>query len=216
MYGNLGFIAQTRGHLTEARAHLEAGLACANEMGDRYWEGNARCNLGLLLYQLGNSDAAATELESALLVARSINYRRLEATVLCNMGIVAESRNDPERAVAWYGEAVTLGSALADAPLEGQFRGYLGLLLAKLGRADESELHFEKAAERAAGADPATLVMLHCQRAIAAAEQGDDSKRQEWLTRAERLLDPKQLTADFELSQAFYKARTGPTGADPS
>ncbi len=208
MYGNLGFIAQTQGRLADARAHLEAGLACASEVGDRYWEGNARCNLGLLLYQLGDPAAAAVELGNALVLARSINYRRLEATVLCNMGIVSEAQNDPDKAVGWFGEAVLLGSALADVQLEAQFRGYLGLALAKLGRTDESELQFDLAAEKAAtGADPAVLAMLHCQRAIAAAQHGDESKRQEWLTRSEHLVDPEQLAADFELSQALRIAR---------
>ena len=214
MYGNLGFIALTQGRLADARTHLEAGLACAHEMGDRQWEGNARCNLGLLLYQLGESKAAEIELEGALVLARSIGYRRLEATVLCNLGIVADDRGDPDRAERWYREAVLLASELADDLLEAQSRGYLGLLLAKLRRTDESELQFIRAADKAAGAEPATLAMLYCQRAIAAAERGDESSRNEWLAHAERLLGGDEQNADFELRQALQKARA--SRANPS
>lgn len=207
MYGNLGFIAQTQGRLADARSYLEAALECASEMGDRQWEGNARCNLGFLLYQLGDANAAAPELERALKLARSIGYRRLEGTVLCNLGIASEARSDPAGAIAWYRESIVVSSELGDRPLEAQFRGYLGLQLAKLGLTEEAEHQFDKAAEMAAaGAETVTLAMLHCQRAIAAAAQGDQINRRQWLARAEQLLEPDQLAADFELNQAFAVA----------
>ena len=64
---------------------------------------------------------------------------RLECTVLCNLGIVLEARGEVDDARVHYERSVAVAHELGDRRLEGQFRGYLGLLDARLGRFGESQ-----------------------------------------------------------------------------
>ena len=137
--GNLGSLYHNSGRLDEARQHYEMALHLAIKTGDRQWEGNTRCNLGLLHHEQGNQLEARSHLETALATAREIGHVRLECTVLCNLGIVTEAQGDLEAALAHYENAVAVARALGDRRSEGQFRGYLGLLYARLGRFHESQ-----------------------------------------------------------------------------
>ena len=64
----------------EALENFSKAAAIASEVGDRQWEGNARCNLGLVLHETGDQKAARQEAVKRathwLTLKSAINARR--------------------------------------------------------------------------------------------------------------------------------------------
>lgn len=211
LHGNLGGIALLEGRLLDAQMHYQQALGAMKEVGDRQWEGNTRCNLGLLLHQLGDDGSAWAELEVALKLARSIGHRRLEALTLCNRGIVAGALRDQLAALSAFAEAVQVAAALTDSRMEAEFRGYMGLALARLGRIAEQEACFGRAFALSPDDDPGARGLLCCQRAIAAALVGNEAERGEWCNRAANLLEPLNLPAGSHQLVALDAAKVAST-----
>ena len=208
LHGNLGVIERLLGRPDDALSHFTSAAAMARELGDRQWEGNARCNLGLLLQETGDLTAARAQLDAALVLARQIGHRRLEATTLCNLGLVTEAQRDLDAALAFHTAAVATAHEIGDTQLEGQFCGYQGLLHAHRGRATEAHAALDRGETLlASAAGPASLGLLLCQRASAAALLGDRPAALASLQRAERLLGPLAPAADSELGLALKLAR---------
>jgi predicted ATPase/class 3 adenylate cyclase/Tfp pilus assembly protein PilF len=205
LLGNLGGLLHDDGRLDEARALYEQALALAHEVGDRRWEGNARCNLGLLHHQQGHAAAAHAAFEAALTLAREVGHVRLECTVHCNLGLVLEA-GDPAAALTHHERAVTIAHDLGDRRLEGQFRGYLGTLDARLGRhADARVCLAAGEALLVESADQLSLALLLCGRAEAEHLAGDAQAAQRYVRRAQELAAQTRVGADSELGRALAR-----------
>lgn len=166
LLGNLGGLHLDQGHLKAAREQYDQALALAREVGDRRWEGNIQCNLGLISQEEGLLEDARVRFERALQVAREIGHASLEYTVLCNLGIVLEAEGLVEEATSNYEQAVAAARDAADPRSEGQFQGYLAVVYAKLGRADEAQACLSKGERMLLDmGDQLAYAVLNCQRA---------------------------------------------------
>ena len=166
MLGNLGLLLANQGRMDEAATHIEASLLIAREVGDRKWEGNARCNLGLLQHVRGRMSEARDQLAAALAVALDLGHVRLECVVRCNLGIVYEALADPASALTHYEAALQVARDMADRRSEGQVLNYLGLLHSRQGRFGPGREALD-AGERLLRevADRLNLALLLCSRA---------------------------------------------------
>jgi tetratricopeptide (TPR) repeat protein len=162
----LGAVYHALGELDQARIHYEQALVISSEVGDRRSEGNGRCNLGLLYQEQGRTVEARAQFDLALCIARETGHVRLAYTVLCNLGILLTDEEQFEQAVRHLEDAVKGAIASSDRRSEGQFRGYLALALAKMGRVDAAREMVGKG-ERllAALADRLSHALLLCDKA---------------------------------------------------
>jgi len=234
MHGNLGMVARSEGRIGDALEHLRSALRWADDVGDRQWAGNTHCNLGLLLHETGDGEAAIRHLGTALENARVIGHPRLEATVLCNLGLVETVRGDLLAAQASHAQAASVAARLGDRHLEGQARGYLGQVLAQLGRHEEGlvELGLAEALLRQLK-DPTALALVLLQTVEALLAGGDVARARVAMRDARARLDEMTEGLDPELAgllariqpmfeQADIGARTletdlsapSPSGAD--
>jgi hypothetical protein len=137
-----------------------------------------------------------------------VGHKRLEAMTLTNLGLVAEALSDDRAALSHHAEAAAAARTLGDLPLEGQLRGYLGLALARLGRAGEAQQELQSAESLLADCgDPLGFGLLLCQRAMACALSGEATAGRDLLERARALLAPLGLAENAEASQALAAAR---------
>ena len=207
LHGNLGGTAMLQGRADIARPHLELALSLAAELGDRQWAGNAHCNLGLLLHELGESEGARTELQAALQLARSIGHRRLEAFALCNLGLALRALKRTDDACAAVSEAVAVAQDLQAPRLEGQFRGYLGEMLAVAGKGAEALDCLDRAQTLLSGAsDLQATLLLQCQRATALAHLGQTAAANTALLAAQGLAAQHLTPVDSEVGRALATA----------
>jgi tetratricopeptide (TPR) repeat protein len=160
------------------------------------------------LHEIGEQDDALRQLEQALNLARAMGHRRLEATTLCNLGLVARAGQAHQEALAHFEAAVDTAVSLADARLEGQFRGYLGQQLSICGHAAQAERCLVQAEALLSGiGDLAAVALVLCQRCMGAAHLGDASAAAAALQRAEEMAANLGSEADFELARALRSAR---------
>jgi hypothetical protein len=124
------------GRVDEAETLFEAMPGNAERIGDRRWEGNMHCNLGMLHLGAAAPSAGTRRARSPRWRSRAMGHARLECTVLCNLGIALEAQGETGEGAERYEDAVQLAGELADRRSEGQFRGYLGLLLARSGHVE--------------------------------------------------------------------------------
>lgn len=206
--GNLGSLYRSMGQLDWARERFETALLLAQEIGDRRWEGNARCNLGLLHHDQGRTGEARSQFEAALRMSREMGHTRLECTVLCNLGIVVEAQGSLDAARDYYEQAVAAAHGLADHRSEGQFRGYLGLLYARLGRFEDAWSCLSLG-EGLLGAvsDSLSLGLLLCSRASAEDMAGKTTQAQVTLRRAEAIARNTTTGPESELGRALASLR---------
>jgi predicted ATPase/class 3 adenylate cyclase/Tfp pilus assembly protein PilF len=128
---NLGLVEANLGHRAAAKAHYDNAIAVARELGDRVWEGNLLCNLGLFKLEDGDTEEARVNLERSLILAREGGLSLLESVVLCNIGLLNESLEERDMAEAAYRDALRVARLRGDQRSQGQFLGYLGLLVAR-------------------------------------------------------------------------------------
>jgi tetratricopeptide (TPR) repeat protein len=177
-------------------------------VGDRRWEGNARCNLGLLHHDQGRSDEARSQFEVALQMSRAMGHTRLECTVLCNLGIVFEAQDGLDEARGYYEKAVAAAHGLADLRSEGQFRGYLGSLYARLGRFEDADNCLARGETLLKDvADALSLGLLLCSRAGTQDLAGDTASAMVTFRRAEELALESKAGPESELGRALQKLR---------
>jgi tetratricopeptide (TPR) repeat protein len=111
--GNLGNEHATLGETQEAIEYFERALNIAREVGDRRGEGASLNNLGNAYTNLGDCQKAFEHHERRLAIAREIGDHRGEGNALANMGQAAKGC-DPERARAYWGQALTILTAIED------------------------------------------------------------------------------------------------------
>jgi predicted ATPase/class 3 adenylate cyclase/Tfp pilus assembly protein PilF len=164
--GNLGLVRDEQGRSDEARHLYESALVVARELGDRQWEGNNLCNLGLLLHLQGDLAGARRSLDSALATARALGHARLECIALINAALVAGALGENVAAEALFDQALRLAIDLDDRHTQGQVRGNLGALFARLGRFEAARESLELGAALLGDvADPLSQGLLLCDRA---------------------------------------------------
>ena len=213
-HGNLGIVCHEQGRRPEALAHYRRAVALAMQVGDRAFEANSRCNLGLLLHELGDNTAAVDELAVAARTAHELGHRRLAHTARCNLAIVKEALGQIDAALDDYRQAIVQATALNDLHSEGQFRGYLALLLARQGRTEDAGRCFDEAAALlAATDDPAAQALLESQWAVAARLGGDLGRADGLQAHAESLAGLLSLGEDSEVRQRLDEARSIRAGA---
>jgi tetratricopeptide (TPR) repeat protein len=204
LLGNLGILLFGEGDGDEAEHVFKRCLAMLRRTGDRRWEGNMHCNLGMLHLERQRPEQAREELEAALAIARGMGHARLECTVLCNLGIALEGQGESAKARARYEEAVQLAGELADRRSEGQFRGYLGLLLARSGHL-EAGLSCLGTGERLLleASDEWSLGLLLCRRAEAEHHSGRTQDAAHALRRVEAIVLNASAAPNSELGKAL-------------
>src|SRR6185436_16031802 len=77
-----GVTPQSAGRSDQGRAHVEAALALARDLGNRRLEGGVLNTLGLLHREQGRMDEARAYYDAALPVVREVGDRRVEGIVL--------------------------------------------------------------------------------------------------------------------------------------
>lgn len=203
--GNLAILMHDAGDTQAALRLYEDALARTLLGHDRRWEGNTRCNLGLLLQEVGRDAEAEAQFSAALVIARDIGHAMLEATVQCNLGILLEARGALPLARDHHQQAVDLARRAGDKRATGQFNGYLGEVLARLGHVDEGMTCMAEgeAALREAG-DDTSLSMLLCQRALVDYLAGRQDEAQGKLVALQMSAESNQTG---ELSRGIDRAR---------
>jgi predicted ATPase/class 3 adenylate cyclase/Flp pilus assembly protein TadD len=206
--GNLAMLMHADGDVEAARSLYERAISLARQIGNRRWEGNTHCNLGLLHLEQGRSKDARDEFELALSMARAMGHVRLECTVLCNLGIAEEKGGDLAQARKRYEESVAMAVGLGDRRSEGQFRGYLGLLLSRLGLMDEalSSLCTGEQVLREADAE-ASLALLQCQKAELMLSLGRSQECAACLAQAEAFATRASILPESELGRSLARGR---------
>ena len=208
--GNLAQFHANLGHAEQARALYAQAVAIARELGDRQWEANARCNLGLLHFTEGRFAEAQADLEVALAAARDMGYAQLLSIVQCNLALVAEALGQPDDARRYHREAVDMARKLGDRRSEGQFLGYLGVLLARQGEHTEARacLVAGEALLRAVS-DRMSLGILLCARSEAEFRAGCPAAAEDALQGAGRLAaEIGSVGSDSELGQSLRATRS--------
>ena len=208
--GNLAQFHANLGHAEQARALYAQAVAIARELGDRQWEANARCNLGLLHFTEGRFAEAQADLEIALAAARDMGYAQLLSVVQCNLGLVAEALGRPDDARRHHTAAVEMARNLGDRRSEGQFLGYLGVLLARQAEFTEARecLAAGEALLRAVS-DRMSLAILLCARAEAEFRAGHPAAAEEALREASQwATENGDVGHDSELGQALRQTRS--------
>ena len=208
LLSNLGAIAYSEGRLDEAGALYERALPLVRTVGDRRWEGGARCNLALLHHEQGRHTLAREQLESALMLSRELGHAQLEATALCNLGLVADAQGDLEAACAHHEAALASIAALGDRRGEGQFRGYLGWVYARLGRMQDARDCLRLGEELLrSGADAPSLALLLCSRAMCECLGGNVAAARQLLVKAQEIALATGSAEASELGRALAAAR---------
>jgi predicted ATPase/DNA-binding SARP family transcriptional activator len=102
-----------RGHLTEARRHLEAVLPSAGDLDPLLLRRAQTAGASIALLQ-GDYEASAAFAERALDSARRTGEPRFVANGLSNLGAIVLAGGDPERAALVLEEAVQLAREVGD------------------------------------------------------------------------------------------------------
>lgn len=211
LLGNLGGLLHGSGRRSEARQFYEQSLVLIREVGDRRWEGNTRCNLGLLHHEEGRSAEARLQFDLALAMARAMGHARLECTVLCNLGILSEAMKSLPEARDHYQAAVDVAARLGDMRSEGEYRGYLGQVLASLHDSENAYKCFAVGRSLLlASEDQVSLARLICKELAAAERLGGETAAQAKRAELQTFLTALPIEWTAELSSLLQQA-----GVDP-
>ena len=112
LYGKIGYLMYFDGQFDEARQHLEAQLALAQEAGDRRQQADALNNLGRIVQRQQGRLAALEWFERALDVAGDDPGSR--AASLQNIARVLYLEGESDRSLTMLNEALALFRAVGD------------------------------------------------------------------------------------------------------
>ena len=141
----LGHAEWYSGLMAEARAHMEAALAIAREVGDRRLEGIVLGNLGGVHFSQGRVEEASAYAEMALSASRTAGDRRMESNDLSNLSMMRRDQGRMEEAAVLSEMALAAARSAGDRRGEGTILGNLGLLHHDLGRTEQARTHYEAA-----------------------------------------------------------------------
>ena len=195
---NIGWVYDNFGLHKDALDSFSAELAILEEHGVG---GSRKARVlnavGMGYRRLGNHDRAMTYLESSLALARQLGDLRSQALALGNLGVVREDLNQPEAALDFYEESITL-YLRADDPYElARQYTHMGQTLLGLARNGEARSAFTQALvhlQRAPNVSLKIDVLLSLSEL--AKRQGESGLALERLNNALELADPETAPAD--------------------
>jgi hypothetical protein len=136
---------------------------------------------------------------------------RLAHVVLCNLGILLTAEGRLAEAAQHLEEAVNGAIAFSDRRGEGQFRGYLALVLAKQGQIDSARDMVDRGEGLlVASADPLSRALLLCDRAEIELLASEPAAAAEALHRAGRIADELGCGPDSELRRRLAAISAAP------
>ena len=115
----LGIVAHKADRLDEARAHLDAALTLALDVGDREDEAYCRQELGFLLLDTGDPELALSEFHAVLALAPGVGIVNLAGNGLNGMGVALLQLGRAAEAVPFLLAALAIRAELED--LEQQY-----------------------------------------------------------------------------------------------
>ncbi len=216
---NIGWVYDNFGLHKDALDSFSAELAILEECGVGGGRKARVLNaVGMGYRRLGDHGRATTYLESSLALAQQLGDLRSQARALGNLGVVQENLNQPETALRYYEQSITL-YLRADDPYElARQYTHMGNALLGLARDGEARSAFTQALvhlQRAPNVSLKIDVLLSLSEL--AKRQGDAPLAFERLNNAAKLADPETAPADaYRVHKALaelYKARGEPRQA---
>jgi predicted ATPase/class 3 adenylate cyclase len=110
----LGWMANDRGHFSEARSLLQESLAICQQVEDRRGIAWSLARLGLVEMFEGNSGAAQGPLEESLALCQELGDRWGAAWALTSLGVVVSQQDDLARGRALEVEAIAIWRELGE------------------------------------------------------------------------------------------------------
>jgi tetratricopeptide (TPR) repeat protein len=112
---------------------LEALLAAARRLNDRFAEGATLGNLGVVYNDLADYPRAIAYYEQALHIRREVGDRRGEGQDLGNLGLVYRHLGNYPQAIAYCEQQLAIAREVDDRRAEAHVLGNLGIIYADLG-----------------------------------------------------------------------------------
>ncbi len=145
-YPGLGAnLLEIRLHPQERMRWLEAGLAAARHLNDRYAEGLHLENIGSAYEALGERRKAIEFYEQGLAIHRELGDRQREGQDLANLGKAWIALGETRRAIEFHERALVISRDIKDRSLEGSALVNSGDALVDLGRTREAITSYENA-----------------------------------------------------------------------
>jgi tetratricopeptide (TPR) repeat protein len=133
-YADAGaYVLSLRQHPREQIRWLEAALAAARQLKDRFSEGRLLGNLGLVFADLGDYRRAIGLNEQLLAIARELGDRRGEGNALHSLGYAYSALGDYPRAIEFNEQSLIIAREIGDRRSEAVALRYLGSEYAALG-----------------------------------------------------------------------------------
>jgi Tfp pilus assembly protein PilF len=109
---NIGAVHDDQGRNAEALEAYQQALAIRREVDDRAGEGKTLNDIGGVYYAQGRYAEALEALQQALAIRREVGDRVGEGATLDNIGRVHQEQNEPDRAQAYYEQAMDVFESL--------------------------------------------------------------------------------------------------------
>jgi predicted ATPase len=172
-----GTLANALGDYGRARAHHEAGLELARELGDPLLVGRLLSNLGFTVHVQGGYAEARSLFEESLALFRETGDERLISLALNNLGTLLFDCGDVERAVPLYEESLALKRRMGDAIGTATLLYNLAIVAQRRGDGERARGMFEESLvlRREAG-DRQRLAATLCRLARADVACGDTER----------------------------------------
>ena len=195
---NIGWVYDNFGLHQDALESFSAELALLEEHGvGDHRKARVLNAVGMGYRRLGDHGKATTYLAASLALGRQLGDRRAQASALGNLGVVQEDLKQPETALRYYEESLSL-YLHADDPYElARQYTHMGKTLLGLARDDEARSAFTQALvhlQRAPNVSLKIDVLLSFSEL--AARQGDAGLELERLANAAELIDETGAPAD--------------------
>lgn len=142
---NTGMCLWYDGHLQQARAWYERGLAIARARGDQHCTAWALGNLGNCLVSLGEPELAHEHLLQALSGSRALGDQYNVGVHLINLGSLLRDRGDKRAALERYQEGLRHCTAFGIDSLVMYLHSNLGHLRLEIGEPAVACRHYEQA-----------------------------------------------------------------------
>ena len=139
-----GRVLQYDGQLDKADQYYQERLRVAQEMQDKWGEGDALHHLGRLARQLGELKNAENFYEQALIINREVGNRNGESWTLAFLGQIQQDRGNLEEAEVLYKQALAIQHELKQRRAEGWFLGYLGRLALDRGQLEIAKGYYQQ------------------------------------------------------------------------
>ena len=140
----LGITYYGRGKYEKAIKHLKEGLALAEEIGDKCYEGKAFQNIGMCYLSLGEYDRAMSSLQEGLKIAKEIGNQSDAGQAYQNIGACYKSLCRYNEAILHSKWGLEIAQEIGDKSSEGAAYQNLGVCYSSLGQYNNAISHLQK------------------------------------------------------------------------